>query len=630
MRIRGERVKKRKKLASVRMALLAEALDWVGYDTCRRYNPARLAAPAKDTIMTYFTYARRAHPASKTFCISMRRAIVCALALGLSACGGGGGGGSSSAGGGTPVIPAPSTGTAQLAIIVPSIGPSRIARESRSSAIKPLYVSAGSALIGILLNGNPVDPKQITQVCNPNQTGATVCTFTFPAPVGSDSFDIALADSNANILSEGVVQASITGGQTTVLHLTFLGQPARVALQMDNPNPLRGITSTVKITATAYDDANYQIIGDNYLHPIVIASSDTSGNTVLSGAQFNNPSDSITVTYNGKRLPSATFSVTSPASSGNTAAVLTPNAYLQFGPTAYTTWQVTRGSDGNVWFAECSTNVGPCKIGKITPAGQITESADVAYAKDLVAGPDGNIWFTEGSNRAYIGQVTPAMQIHEFLVKTLAPNEGFWEGPIIVGADGNLWFGEGDRLAAMNTNGQIVRETSLGGWYLPADIEIGPDSAFWVSEFQEMATATTSGSVTTRFLPSTPSGSMVFGQNQLLYYSFPNSVQTMTLSGTTSQVTLTPSGSTFQAPFVIDSSGSIWGFGSIPNGQNGTGGGHGATMMTPTGTLTVNPMVGNLASGAITSFNGMTWGADGNLWIAGVGGNYITRFYDGP
>jgi virginiamycin B lyase len=576
--------------------------------------------------MTFSTYARPARPASKTSSTNVQRIAVCLVALALSACGGGGGGGgsSSSPGGGAPVVPVPANGTAQLAIIVPSVGSTGVTSDTPSSTrgIKPFYVSAGSNLIGILINGTPVDPSTVAQTCNPNQSGATVCTFNFPAPAGNDGFDIKLADANANVLSEGTVQATITGGQTTVLHLTFLGQPARVALQLDNPYPLRGTTSTLKLTATAFDDANYQIIGDNYLHPIVITSNDSSGKTSLSGTQFNNPNDSIAVTYNGKRLANATFSVSSPSSTANSAAVLTPNAYAQFGPTAYTTWQVTRGADGNVWFVECA-GLSPCKIGKITPAGQITESADVQYAKDLTAGPDGNIWFTE-NNRAYIGQITPSMQIHEFLIRNLLPNEGFYAGPIVAGADGNLWFGEGDRLAAMNTSGQVVREIMLGGWYLPADIELGPDGAYWVSEFQRIASVTTSGSVTQRDLPNSPSGAMVFGQNQLLYYSYANSVQTMSLSGSVSQVTLTPSGGTFQSPFVIDANGNLWGSGSIPNI------GHGVTMMTPGGALTVDPMAPNLVGGSNTTINAMTWGADGNLWIAGVGGNYITRYYNGP
>jgi len=554
----------------------------------------------------------------------------CILALAVSACGGGGGSGGSNAGtGAPPTVPVVTTGTAQLAVIVPSIGSTSVIRDAASPGVTPFYVSAGSYAIGILLNGAPVDPSQVSKVCNPNQTGATVCTFNFPAPAGNDTFDMKLVDANLNLLSEGTVQATITAGQTTTLHLTFLGQPARVSLQLDNPYPLRGVSSTLKLTATAFDAANYQIIGDNYLHPVIVSSSDTSGKTTLSGTQFNSPGDSLTVTYSGKRLPSATFTATSPTSANNVAAVLTPNAYTQFGPTAYTTWQTTLGADGNIWFTECAFNSGPCKIGKVAPSGQITESADVQYAKDLIAGPDGNIWFTE-NNRAYIGQITPAMQIHEFLIRNLLPNEAFYAGPIIKGADGNLWFGEGDRLAVMNAGGQVVREISLGAWYLPADIVLGPDGAYWVSEFQKIAQVTPSGTVTQRNLTYTPTGTMVFGPNQLLYFSYPNSLETMSLAGTVSQPTLTPSGTSFQSPFVLDSSGNIWGAGSVANPQPSYPPQHGVTMMTPSGVLTVDPMVGNLATGGNVGFNDMAWGSDGNLWIAGVSGNYITRYYNGP
>jgi virginiamycin B lyase len=551
--------------------------------------------------------------------------VTCVLALAVSACGGGGGGGGSNAGtGGPPTVPVATTGTAQLAVVVPSIGStSVIGTAAVSPGLKPFYVSAGSYAIGILLNGVAVDPSQVSKVCNVNQAGATVCTFNFPAPAGNDTFDMKLVDTNFNLLSEGTVQATITAGQTTTLHLTFLGQPARVTLQLDNPYPLRGVSSTLKLTATAFDAANYQIIGDNYLHPITISSSDTSGQTLLSGTQFTNPADSITVTYSGKRLPSATFTATSPSSASNTTAVLTPNAYAQFGPTAYTTWRVANGSDGNVWFTECSTNAGPCKIGRITPAGQIAESADVTYAQDLTAGPDGNIWFTE-NNRAYMGQITPAMQIHEFLIRNLLPNEAFYAGPITTGSDGNLWFAEGDKLGVMSTSGQMLREISLGGWYAPAGMVRGPDGAYWLSEgFGQIAQVTTAGGVTQRSIGSQPAaaGTIAFGSNQLLYFSYAQSVGTMTLSGAVSQLALTPTGVSFGQPFALGPDGSIWGFGF---GQNQRG----VASMTLNGAVTIYPFVGNLATSNVTGFNRIVWGVDGNLWAAG--GNYITRLYNGP
>jgi hypothetical protein len=55
---------------------------------------------------------------------------------------------------------------------------------------------------------------------------------------------------------------------------------------------------------------------------------------------------------------------------------------------------VTRGPDGNPWFAEIHA------VGRITPDGQITEFrqglSPAGEPVEITAGPDGNIWFAEG------------------------------------------------------------------------------------------------------------------------------------------------------------------------------------------------------------------------------------------
>ena len=64
--------------------------------------------------------------------------------------------------------------------------------------------------------------------------------------------------------------------------------------------------------------------------------------------------------------------------------------------------------DGNLWFSEGT------QIGRITPAGTITEFSDcraTAYAGGpLTVGPDGNLWFAEttGFESGGIGRITPA------------------------------------------------------------------------------------------------------------------------------------------------------------------------------------------------------------------------------
>src|SRR5262249_57683041 len=74
--------------------------------------------------------------------------------------------------------------------------------------------------------------------------------------------------------------------------------------------------------------------------------------------------------------------------------------------------EITAGPDGNLWFAE----FGSSRIGRITPAGVITEfSAGItpnSGPAGITRGPDGNLWFTEsGSSR--IGRITPAGVVTE-------------------------------------------------------------------------------------------------------------------------------------------------------------------------------------------------------------------------
>ncbi len=106
---------------------------------------------------------------------------------------------------------------------------------------------------------------------------------------------------------------------------------------------------------------------------------------------------------------------------------------------------MARGSDGNVWF---STN-NPVTIGRITPAGQVTQFADptagATLAGDFTLGSDGNLWFTSNTfvgrgtvSNGFIGRVTTAGQISEFGTPTAVS----FPADITLGSDGNIWFNE--------------------------------------------------------------------------------------------------------------------------------------------------------------------------------------------
>jgi YD repeat-containing protein len=107
-----------------------------------------------------------------------------------------------------------------------------------------------------------------------------------------------------------------------------------------------------------------------------------------------------------------------------------------FFPSGFGHSAITRGPDGNLWFTENNAN----RIGRITPAGQITEF-DLPNANSspthIIAGPDGALWFTEAQG-SRIGRITTSGAITEFSIQFTGTNIPRAHD-ITVGSDGNLW-----------------------------------------------------------------------------------------------------------------------------------------------------------------------------------------------
>ena len=72
---------------------------------------------------------------------------------------------------------------------------------------------------------------------------------------------------------------------------------------------------------------------------------------------------------------------------------------------------IAAGADGNFWFTETSEFL-PAQIGRVTPAGDMTEfggACDTCILTDIAQGPDpGVLFFT--SNEAFLGRITTAGQ----------------------------------------------------------------------------------------------------------------------------------------------------------------------------------------------------------------------------
>jgi streptogramin lyase len=142
---------------------------------------------------------------------------------------------------------------------------------------------------------------------------------------------------------------------------------------------------------------------------------------------------------------------------------------------------ITAGPDGTVWFADGYWPEGSfhALIGRFDPADAKFQEFDeglgsFSVIRDFVAGPDGNMWFADSGSAgtdAAIGKVTPAGQITEYA----SPIGGkpWW---IIVGPDESLWF------AATRAVGRVTTAGALGAYELPGalgELATGPDGNVW-------------------------------------------------------------------------------------------------------------------------------------------------------
>ena len=156
---------------------------------------------------------------------------------------------------------------------------------------------------------------------------------------------------------------------------------------------------------------------------------------------------------------------------------------------------ITLGSDGNLWFAEGINN----RIARITPSGTVDEfmvpttvpplfpgGPTSSSPAGITAGPDGNLWFTEffGNN---IGKITPAGEITEFTIPTGAPGLGTTSGAssVAAGPDGNLWFTEfsGNKIGQITPAGIITEFDVPTAGSSPSGIATGPDGRVWFTEY---------------------------------------------------------------------------------------------------------------------------------------------------
>jgi virginiamycin B lyase len=174
-------------------------------------------------------------------------------------------------------------------------------------------------------------------------------------------------------------------------------------------------------------------------------------------------------------------------------------------------YEMTKGPDGALWF------VNPDVIGRISMAGSVTNEYPLpdrsTRPNSIALGPDGNLWYAAVTGQDFgshsnnpgvgsIGRVTPAGVITEFPV----PSPGSYPNSIVAGSDGNLWFAEpwaGGKIGKVTPDGQITEIPARGvGFSLAA----GPDGNLWFGSLGVINRMTPSGHLTQFPIPLLPSG----------------------------------------------------------------------------------------------------------------------------
>jgi streptogramin lyase len=278
---------------------------------------------------------------------------------------------------------------------------------------------------------------------------------------------------------------------------------------------------------------------------------------------------------------------------------------------ASTPFDITTGSDGNLWFTERGAN----KIGRITTAGVVTGEFSIPTASSfpvgITSGPDGNVWFVE-QNGDKVGRITPSGTITEFAI----PTAGSMPRDITTGPDGNLWFTE----SASNKIGRITPGGTITEFAVPTlntgprDITTGPDGNLWFTQqtSNQIGRITTTGVVTGEFSVPTPTSTprgIVAGPDGNLWFTERNGhkIGRITTAGVLTEFALPTAG----GPFDIGagSDGNLWFTEEAGN---------------KIGQITTAGVITEIATPTTPSAPfGITSGPDGNLWFAESVGNKI-------
>jgi sugar lactone lactonase YvrE len=182
---------------------------------------------------------------------------------------------------------------------------------------------------------------------------------------------------------------------------------------------------------------------------------------------------------------------------------------------------ITSGSDGNFWFTESSEFL-PAAIGRITPAGAVTEfpvGCAGCILSDIVQGPGGILYYT--SNDAALGRITTAGAV---LAPIPMPNSNALAGDLA--SDGtSIWITDFNNNVVWRYRialGTFTQYTPPTAGSVPFDVAVDSAGTVWFTEFGNNAIARlnpASGVITEFATTSPPRGITVATDGQIWFTS---------------------------------------------------------------------------------------------------------------
>jgi uncharacterized repeat protein (TIGR01451 family) len=262
---------------------------------------------------------------------------------------------------------------------------------------------------------------------------------------------------------------------------------------------------------------------------------------------------------------------------------------------------IAGGPDGNVWFVETTA----ARVGKITPAGVITEFPTAGQPVGIALGSDGNLWYTDNTGQR-IGRVTPAGVITLFPAPSNSDPYGIAAGP-----DGNLWYtGRSNKIGKVTTAG-VITEFPAGG--APNGIVAGPDGNLWFTErnASRIGRITTAG-VITEFPTSGYGQEIARGPDGNLWFTETsgNRIGRITTAGVITEF-LIPTANSGAWGITAAPDGNVW-FTELDGNKVGR--------ITTAGVITEFPVPTTTSEP-----DDITVGPDGNLWFTETGAGKIGR-----